>query len=200
MPDELVDWLGRSNSCPPGTLLSTGTGILVPDEHALADGDVVEITLERVGTLRNPVRRLEANASAARSPQRRGPSAALAAAASARRAPAFARPRRPPRRHHSGSRRIRRWPRPSVMSIPPRATRGDHLPVARDLGIPADRGPPATAPERGARAIKSNAAKADRRGLDPLRIARAPGGEAQRRREPRGGPSRSAAGRRTRRR
>jgi 2-dehydro-3-deoxy-D-arabinonate dehydratase len=57
---DLVSWLGRSNSCPPGTLLSTGTGILVPDEHALADGDVVEITLERVGTLRNPVRKLKA--------------------------------------------------------------------------------------------------------------------------------------------
>ena len=55
---ELVEWLGRSNTCPPGTVLSTGTGILVPDEHALAEGDVVEITLERVGTLRNPVRRL----------------------------------------------------------------------------------------------------------------------------------------------
>ncbi|HET8576869.1 MAG TPA: fumarylacetoacetate hydrolase family protein [Methylomirabilota bacterium] len=55
---ELVAWLTRSNTCPPGTVLSTGTGILVPDEHALADGDVVEITLERVGTLRNPVRRL----------------------------------------------------------------------------------------------------------------------------------------------
>ena len=55
---ELVDWLGRSNTCPPGTVLSTGTGILVPDEHALADGDVVEIGLDRVGTLRNPVRRL----------------------------------------------------------------------------------------------------------------------------------------------
>jgi 2-dehydro-3-deoxy-D-arabinonate dehydratase len=56
---ELVDWLGRDNPCPPGTVLSTGTGILVPDEHALADGDVVEITLERVGTLRNPVRKLK---------------------------------------------------------------------------------------------------------------------------------------------
>jgi 2-dehydro-3-deoxy-D-arabinonate dehydratase len=55
---ELVSWLCRNNACPPGTVLSTGTGILVPDEHALADGDVVEITLERVGTLRNPVRRL----------------------------------------------------------------------------------------------------------------------------------------------
>ena len=43
---------------PPGTVLSTGTGLLVPDEHALEEGDVVEITLERVGALRNPVRRL----------------------------------------------------------------------------------------------------------------------------------------------
>jgi 2-dehydro-3-deoxy-D-arabinonate dehydratase len=57
---DLVSWLVRSNTCPPGTVLSTGTGILVPDEHALAEGDVVEITLERVGTLRNPVRRLKA--------------------------------------------------------------------------------------------------------------------------------------------
>jgi 2-dehydro-3-deoxy-D-arabinonate dehydratase len=55
---ELVGWLCRGNSCPPGTVLSTGTGILVPDEHALAEGDVVEITLDHVGTLRNPVRRL----------------------------------------------------------------------------------------------------------------------------------------------
>jgi 2-dehydro-3-deoxy-D-arabinonate dehydratase len=55
---ELVGWLCRGNTCPPGTVLSTGTGILVPDEHALAEGDVVEITLQGVGTLRNPVRRL----------------------------------------------------------------------------------------------------------------------------------------------
>jgi hypothetical protein len=45
---------------PAGTVLSTRTGILVPDEHALAEGDVVEITLERVASLRNPVRRLPA--------------------------------------------------------------------------------------------------------------------------------------------
>jgi 2-dehydro-3-deoxy-D-arabinonate dehydratase len=55
---ELVDWLCRSNTVPPGTVLSTGTGVLVPDEHALAEGDVVEIELERVGILRNPVRQL----------------------------------------------------------------------------------------------------------------------------------------------
>ncbi|MBI2528556.1 MAG: fumarylacetoacetate hydrolase family protein [Candidatus Rokubacteria bacterium] len=56
--DELVGWLCRHNPVPPGTVLSTGTGILVPDEHALDEGDIVEIDLERVGRLRNPVRRL----------------------------------------------------------------------------------------------------------------------------------------------
>ncbi len=56
--DELVDWLTRYNPVPPGTVLSTGTGILVPDEHALSPGDVVAITIDRIGTLRNPVRRL----------------------------------------------------------------------------------------------------------------------------------------------
>jgi 2-dehydro-3-deoxy-D-arabinonate dehydratase len=55
---ELVGWLCRGNTCPAGTVLTTGTGILVPDALALAEGDVVEITLDRVGTLRNPVRRL----------------------------------------------------------------------------------------------------------------------------------------------
>jgi 2-dehydro-3-deoxy-D-arabinonate dehydratase len=55
---ELVDWLGRYNPVPPGSVLSTGTGILVPDEHALAPGDVVSITIDGIGTLRNPVRRL----------------------------------------------------------------------------------------------------------------------------------------------
>jgi len=55
---ELIDWLTRDNPIPAGTVLSTGTGVLVPDEHALQDGDLVEIELGRVGTLRNPVRKL----------------------------------------------------------------------------------------------------------------------------------------------
>jgi 2-dehydro-3-deoxy-D-arabinonate dehydratase len=55
---ELVDWLGRDNPIPAGAVLSTGTGILVPDEHALADGDLVEIEVERIGILRNRVRKL----------------------------------------------------------------------------------------------------------------------------------------------
>jgi 2-dehydro-3-deoxy-D-arabinonate dehydratase len=55
---ELVEWLCRDNPIPAGTVLSTGTGILVPDEHALADGDLVEIEIERLGVLRNPVKKL----------------------------------------------------------------------------------------------------------------------------------------------
>jgi 2-dehydro-3-deoxy-D-arabinonate dehydratase len=55
---ELVEWLGRYNPVPPGTVLSTGTGILVPDDRALAPGDVVSITIDGIGTLRNPVTRL----------------------------------------------------------------------------------------------------------------------------------------------
>ena len=58
--DELVDWLRRYNPVPAGTVLSTGTGILVPDEHALRPGDVVSITIEPIGTLRNVVRALPA--------------------------------------------------------------------------------------------------------------------------------------------
>jgi 2-dehydro-3-deoxy-D-arabinonate dehydratase len=55
---ELVDWLGRYNPLPVGTVLSTGTGILVPDAHALTAGDIVTITIDGIGTLRNSVRRL----------------------------------------------------------------------------------------------------------------------------------------------
>jgi 2-dehydro-3-deoxy-D-arabinonate dehydratase len=56
--EELADWLGRYNPVPPGTVLSTGTGILVPDEHALQPGDRVRITIDGIGTLDNPVQRL----------------------------------------------------------------------------------------------------------------------------------------------
>src|SRR5262249_11060410 len=56
--EELVDWLQRYNPVPAGTVLSTGTGILVPDDCALAPGDVVSITIDGIGTLRNSVRRL----------------------------------------------------------------------------------------------------------------------------------------------
>jgi len=52
---ELVDYLGRCNSLPKGAFVLTGTGIVPPDTFTLADGDVVEITFEGLGTLTNPV-------------------------------------------------------------------------------------------------------------------------------------------------
>jgi 2-dehydro-3-deoxy-D-arabinonate dehydratase len=54
---ETVAWLCRDNPVPAGTVLLTGTGILVPDSAALADGDLVEVEIEGVGRLSNPVRR-----------------------------------------------------------------------------------------------------------------------------------------------
>jgi 2-dehydro-3-deoxy-D-arabinonate dehydratase len=52
---ELVSYLGRCNSFPKGVFVVTGTGIVPPDTFTLAEGDVVEIHIEGLGTLRNPV-------------------------------------------------------------------------------------------------------------------------------------------------
>ena len=38
-----------------GCLLMTGTGIVPPESFTLTAGDVVAITIEGIGTLRNPV-------------------------------------------------------------------------------------------------------------------------------------------------
>lgn len=54
-PEELVDWLGRENRFPHGVVLLTGTGIVPPDDFSLAPGDHVEITIDGIGTLANPV-------------------------------------------------------------------------------------------------------------------------------------------------
>jgi 2-dehydro-3-deoxy-D-arabinonate dehydratase len=53
--EELVQWLGRDNSFPAGAVLLTGTGIVPPDEFALAWGDVVHIDVTGIGRLTNPV-------------------------------------------------------------------------------------------------------------------------------------------------
>ena len=69
MPD-LVDHLVRAQDFPAGAVLSTGTGIVPDLDFTLLDGDVVEVTVEEVGTLVNPVGTLEAarNAAAVRIP------------------------------------------------------------------------------------------------------------------------------------
>jgi len=56
--DELTEYLYRDNPIPAGTTVSTGTGIMVPNELALEEGDRVEIEIEGIGLLTNPVRKL----------------------------------------------------------------------------------------------------------------------------------------------
>jgi 2-dehydro-3-deoxy-D-arabinonate dehydratase len=56
--DELVTYLRRDNEFPAGVILMTGTGIIPPSEFTLENGDVVEITIDSIGTLQNPVVRL----------------------------------------------------------------------------------------------------------------------------------------------
>jgi 2-dehydro-3-deoxy-D-arabinonate dehydratase len=56
--EELIAWLVRDNAVPAGTVLSTGTGIVVPNEYALRDGDRVDIEIQAIGRLSNPVRQL----------------------------------------------------------------------------------------------------------------------------------------------
>jgi 2-dehydro-3-deoxy-D-arabinonate dehydratase len=56
--EELVDCVRRDNPIPAGTVICTGTGVIVSAEHALADGDVVEIDIPGVGLLRNRAERL----------------------------------------------------------------------------------------------------------------------------------------------
>lgn len=56
---ELVNYLFRHNQFPSGAILMTGTGIIPPPEFTLEDGDEVEIAIDGVCTLRNPVIRLK---------------------------------------------------------------------------------------------------------------------------------------------
>jgi len=54
----LRSYLCRFNPVPAGTVCLTGTGIVPPDDFALRDSDIVEIDIEKIGTLRNPVKQL----------------------------------------------------------------------------------------------------------------------------------------------
>ena len=53
--DELLDYLGRSQSFPYGAMLLTGTGVVPGDEFTLAAEDRIRITISGIGTLENPV-------------------------------------------------------------------------------------------------------------------------------------------------
>jgi 2-dehydro-3-deoxy-D-arabinonate dehydratase len=52
---DLAAWLVRENPVPAGSVLLTGTGLVPPDNVALAPGQRVEIRIPGIGTLVNPV-------------------------------------------------------------------------------------------------------------------------------------------------
>jgi 2-dehydro-3-deoxy-D-arabinonate dehydratase len=56
--DELIEFLFLANTVPTGTVLLTGTGIIQTEEAALAESDIVEITIPEIGTLRNVAKRV----------------------------------------------------------------------------------------------------------------------------------------------
>jgi len=52
---DLAEWLVRDNPVPPGSVLLTGTGLVPPDDFTLEPGQIVEIHVPGIGTLRNDV-------------------------------------------------------------------------------------------------------------------------------------------------
>lgn len=52
--ETLIEFLMRANPVPAGSILMTGTGIIVTQEAALAEGDVVSINVPEFGELKNP--------------------------------------------------------------------------------------------------------------------------------------------------
>ena len=53
--DELAGFLYRDNDFPDGALLMTGTGIVPDHPFTLQAGDLVSITIDKIGTLQNSV-------------------------------------------------------------------------------------------------------------------------------------------------
>jgi 2-dehydro-3-deoxy-D-arabinonate dehydratase len=53
--DELVEYLFREDTFPDGVILCTGTALVPDSPFTLEPGDVVEIEIDQLGTLRNPV-------------------------------------------------------------------------------------------------------------------------------------------------
>jgi 2-dehydro-3-deoxy-D-arabinonate dehydratase len=52
--ETLVEYLLRSNPVPAGSVVLTGTGIIVKEDAALAAGDIVTIRVSEIGELSNP--------------------------------------------------------------------------------------------------------------------------------------------------
>ena len=53
--DELVTYLFLENDFPDGVFLCTGTALVPEKQFTLEPGDLVQIRIDQLGTLRNPV-------------------------------------------------------------------------------------------------------------------------------------------------
>ena len=53
--ENLIGWLGRDNSFPTGAFLLTGTGVVPESNFTLEPKDIVEIKIDGIGTLLNPI-------------------------------------------------------------------------------------------------------------------------------------------------
>jgi len=56
--DELNKWLNQSNDIPDGTTVMTGTGIIPPMDFTLSQNDLITISIENIGTLKNIVEKV----------------------------------------------------------------------------------------------------------------------------------------------
>ncbi len=56
--EQLIACLTLDNPVPIGAAITTGTGIMPPNDFALTDGDRVDIEIEGIGLLSNPVKKL----------------------------------------------------------------------------------------------------------------------------------------------
>jgi 2-dehydro-3-deoxy-D-arabinonate dehydratase len=54
-PEELVSFVFRECSFPNGCMIMTGTGIVPPNDFTLQSGDVIDISIDNIGTLTNTV-------------------------------------------------------------------------------------------------------------------------------------------------
>ena len=65
-PSELTQVLHSAYTLPVGAWLLTGTGVVPPEDYSAQPGDIIEITIDSIGTLRNQVVRVGHTEAAAR--------------------------------------------------------------------------------------------------------------------------------------
>jgi 2-dehydro-3-deoxy-D-arabinonate dehydratase len=60
--EELVEYLFREDEFPDGVIISTGTALVPDSPFTLEEGDLVDIAIDRLGSLRTTVARGKAGA------------------------------------------------------------------------------------------------------------------------------------------